>query len=242
MKKTLLVSTVGLAVVLFSCDANQGNEREVLTIITMQQAKDIALDQVSSGTITKVSYDEDDLIPTYEITLIEGMTEYEFEISAIDGTILKQEQEFKSSTVASPVIDSERAKEIVLSQITGTVTEIVLEEDDEQLIYEVKATATDDTYQYRFEISATDGTILKEKQERLYQVSTSNSEGSVLDINEIKEKVSELVPHATITEISLELDHLMNIYEVEVSDGTYEYDYEFNAADGNVISCEKTRI
>ena len=82
----------------------------------------------------------------------------------------------------------------------------------------------------------------KEKQERLYQVSTSNSEGSVLDINEIKEKVSELVPHATITEISLELDHLMNIYEVEVSDGTYEYDYELNAADGNVISCEKTRI
>ena len=54
--------------------------------------------------------------------------------------------------------------------------------------------------------------------------------------------MSELVPHATITEISLELDHLMNIYEVEVSDGTYEYDYEFNAADGNVISCEKTRI
>ena len=86
---------VGLAVVLFSCDANQGNEREVLTIITMQQAKDIALDQVSSGTITKVSYDEDDRIPTYEITLIEGMTEYEFEISAIDGTILLIQKEQK---------------------------------------------------------------------------------------------------------------------------------------------------
>ena len=55
--------------------------------ISDEEAKQIALNQMQ-GTITEFSRDFDDYIPKYEISIVNGDMEYEYEISAIDGSII----------------------------------------------------------------------------------------------------------------------------------------------------------
>ena len=59
--------------------------------ITAAKAKEIAIAQAGGGTVTDFSQDFDDRIPKYEVTVRNGNTEYDFDISAVDGSILSRE-------------------------------------------------------------------------------------------------------------------------------------------------------
>lgn len=61
--------------------------------IGKEKAKAIALKKVSSGTVLKVSFDYDDGVPVYEVDIQKGSYEYELEIHAETGKILKYEKE-----------------------------------------------------------------------------------------------------------------------------------------------------
>lgn len=61
--------------------------------IGVEKAKAIALKKVNSGTVLKVSFDYDDGVPVYEVDIQKGMYEYELEIHAETGKILKYEKE-----------------------------------------------------------------------------------------------------------------------------------------------------
>ena len=59
--------------------------------ITAAKAKEIAIAQAGGGTVTDFSQDFDERVPKYEVTVRKGNTEYDFEISAVDGSILSRE-------------------------------------------------------------------------------------------------------------------------------------------------------
>lgn len=64
--------------------------------ITKEKAREIALAKVPGATadhITKLKLDRDDGVQVYEVEIIYNQMEYELEISAADGTILKFESE-----------------------------------------------------------------------------------------------------------------------------------------------------
>lgn len=58
-----------------------------------EKAKAIALEKVGSGTVIKVDFDYDDGVPVYEVDILNGEFEYEVEIHAKTGKILKFEME-----------------------------------------------------------------------------------------------------------------------------------------------------
>ena len=63
-------------------------------LISLDDAKTIALAQVSSGAvILEADFDDDDNPPKYEITLVAGGYEYEIEIHAVTGSIIEMERE-----------------------------------------------------------------------------------------------------------------------------------------------------
>ena len=62
------------------------------TIITVEQAIAIAQAKVS-GTVVKAELDNDDGVYLYEIELRNGNIEYEFDIDATTGAILKFEED-----------------------------------------------------------------------------------------------------------------------------------------------------
>lgn len=61
--------------------------------IGVAKAKSIAKKKAPKATIVKVEFEKDDGIPVYEISMIEGIYEYDVEIHAKTGKILKFEKE-----------------------------------------------------------------------------------------------------------------------------------------------------
>ncbi|MEG0013572.1 MAG: PepSY domain-containing protein [Cellulosilyticaceae bacterium] len=68
-----------------------GNDK--IISIDEVKAKEIALAQVPNGTVTKTSFDGDEYIPNYEIDIVADGYEYEFEVDARDGRILKMQKD-----------------------------------------------------------------------------------------------------------------------------------------------------
>ncbi len=72
---------------------NQSAEQHGNTsYITQQQAIEIALAK-APGTVTSIEFDEEDNTMVYEIEIHNGKTEYDFEIHATTGAVLKYEEE-----------------------------------------------------------------------------------------------------------------------------------------------------
>ena len=61
-------------------------------VIGEEKAKEIALKQVPGGKIIECMYDTDDAIPNYDVTIKDGKYEYDIEINAHTGEIIKSEK------------------------------------------------------------------------------------------------------------------------------------------------------
>lgn len=72
-----------------------GSTTDNTTEITIDEAKakEIALSQVPNGKVIKASFDGDEYIPNYEINIVADGYEYEFEIDARDGRMLKMQKD-----------------------------------------------------------------------------------------------------------------------------------------------------
>lgn len=72
-----------------------GNGAKVVdgAYIGEESAKQIALEKVGGGTVVKLKLDEEDRQMVYEVEIVKGEFEYEFEIDAVTGEILKYEKE-----------------------------------------------------------------------------------------------------------------------------------------------------
>lgn len=73
---------------------NINNNQSTSDTISTEKAKQIALDKVSGATIIKCKLDEDDGRWIYELELYKGNYEYELEIDAQTGTIIKYEKDY----------------------------------------------------------------------------------------------------------------------------------------------------
>ncbi len=137
--------------------------------ISQQEAEQIALKKVPGATVKKIKLEKDDGRWQYEGELITDSAEYDFEIDAATGAILKWEQENKTpkTTAAQEktTISSEKARSIVLAKAPGaTIIEMELDRDDGRMTYEGEARK--DGMEYEFELDAYTGTILKWDEER----------------------------------------------------------------------------
>ena len=248
MRKTALYSMLLTGFVLFGCSANNQpvnpttNSNPNTNINTTnqakideQQAKEIALKEAGGGQVTEFSQDMDDYTPNYDITVLNGTTEYEYEISAVDGSILKRSLENHPTGTNTVTIDEAKVKEIVNNQVKGTIVSIKLDHDDARLVYDV--TVVDETYKYDFEISAVDGSIVSQDKELINQVSNStNTQGVTIDEAKAREIALSQVPNGTIIEISFDYEMGVLVYDVTVVEGTTEYDFEISGVDGSIIS------
>lgn len=119
--------------------------------------------------------DEEDNRPIYEIRFHDGTTAYTYEISALDGTLLKANRRTlpKFAGTVTPQtqtgdIGAERAKAMALADVkpTGTPDRLKVERDFERgrLVYEVEFRVGNVEYEYV--IDASNGTILKREAER----------------------------------------------------------------------------
>ena len=160
MKKILIVAAIILGSIGFSIN--------VLAELNEQQAKDIIKKEVPNGQITKFKLDKENGKMVYEIKVMDGNIEKEYEIDAETGAILKMEQEQKgnknANSVNNPKISSDKAKEIALKNSkNGKFKEIELKHKNGVLVYEVEI--AEGFMDRKFLIDANTGKILRDKKD-----------------------------------------------------------------------------
>ena len=127
------------------------------------KVKEIVNNQVK-GTIVSIKLDHDDARLVYDVTVVDETYKYDFEISAVDGSIVSQDKELinqvsNSTNTQGVTIDEAKAREIALSQVpNGTIIEISFDYEMGVLVYDV--TVVEGTTEYDFEISGVDGSII----------------------------------------------------------------------------------
>lgn len=171
---------------------NQGIGLEKATAVALQNAGY----EESEASLIRGHYDHDDGLGVYEIEFKAGDYNYDYVISAKDGTIIEVDREYVgipqsttpetpyvpednqnnngSSSVApddSNYIGADKAKEIALQNAgvdvsSATFTKAKLDRDDGIYVYDIEFVSGD--MEYSYEISATDGSIVDKDFESIY--------------------------------------------------------------------------
>lgn len=136
--------------------------------ISVEKAKSIALSAAgvssSNATFHKAELDFDDGAYVYDIEFVSGNYEYDYEINANSGAILKREiEQIKSTGSSNTTISADKAKSIALNHAGVSSSKAVfnkakLDNDDGIHVYEIEFTSGG--YEYEYEINAANGTIL----------------------------------------------------------------------------------
>lgn len=141
------------------------------------RARGIALAKAEAGgaQVYQLKLERDDGRLLYEGEMRDDANEYEFEIDAYTGVILKWESEARGNGAqgqggggGASQISQEQAREIALARAqagNARIVEMELEEDDGRLLYEGEM--RDDANEYEFEIDAYTGTVVKWEAEEL---------------------------------------------------------------------------
>lgn len=128
--------------------------------LTEDEIKAIVLAEIPDGTIVKIDSDLNDLIPNYDVTVISGNMEYDFEIDAYTGAIRGTEKELENNpeTLTPPTFSEEDAKAIALQEVPGGVITSV-DYDADEYVPHYTVSVRFENYEYDIEIDAQTGAI-----------------------------------------------------------------------------------
>ncbi|MBQ8235166.1 MAG: PepSY domain-containing protein, partial [Clostridia bacterium] len=204
----------------------------------------VSAEQISKYEI-EMGYEKGVMV--YEVEFNYDGYEYEYDINAQTGQIVKSEKDKESgrtpnndtSSESTTLIGEDAAKRAALSHagITADAADYItckIDRDDGQVLYEIEFSA--DGYEYDYDINVTTGAVLKydkEKDDDGENNVTDNTTGTVIDRAQAKQIA---LAHAGLTDAritcSLDSENGVKVYELEFTYGGYEYEYDINAANG----------
>lgn len=152
-----------------------------------------------------------------------------------------------SNTSTQNTITVEEAKNIALNHAnlkTANFVKAELESEDGRLVYEVEFYV--DNVEYDYKIDAISGQILSfdnEIESRVYVQTPSETSQNTITAEKAK---SIALNHAQVSEssvrkmkVELERENGRLVYQVEFKVNNTEYDYEIDAATGEIVKFEK---
>ena len=127
------------------------------------------MEKLPDAVIKNLSYDYEDGRPVYEIEAYVGYVEYDIEIDANTGSIVKWKEETEDDAAvhqsnaaagSAGIISDADARALVSSRVPeALITELKLDHDDGVQLYDGEA--KQGVYEYEFEIDAYTGEFLK---------------------------------------------------------------------------------
>lgn len=148
------------------------------------------------------------------------------------------------SLAATPkgLLTIEEVETIALKTVDGNVTKIELDREKSSDVYEVEVKS--DGVEYDLDIDAKTGKVLSTDRD---DDNDDDSDDKVIVPNgkfiteEAAVKIALKQAKGTVTDIELDKEDGRVIYEIEIKDGTYEYDFDIDAISGEVLKFEKDR-
>lgn len=212
---------------------------------------------VSESDVTKleVEYDNDDGVMVYEVDFHVGTTEYDYEIDAKTGDVLKVEKDVdddapnagsgntssggsssgSSSSNTTSYISGDTALQKALAHAGVSASQAVdvdVEFDDGHYDVDFRVGSTE----YDYEINAKTGAVIRYEKD----VDDDHySSSSYISKDEAKQKAFSHAGVSASQASGVKVDWDDGHYDVEFHVGATEYDYEINAKTGAVIKYEK---
>ncbi len=216
---------------------------------------------LDSGSLagSHVSFDSENGRLVYEVDMYTSGAEYEYDIDAITGEVVKYQRETYPTSVTVPTtapgsgnyIGEAAAKQAAISHSGVNSSNVVwikaqFERDDGRYVYELEFTCTGAKFEYT--VDALTGDVVKYEREQFNAGNGhgwqggQNASGSL--IGEAAAK-SAAFSHAGVSEadasrvkVELDRDDGYTLYEVEFRVGFMEYEYKIDAYSGTVLQAE----
>lgn len=253
--------------------ANLNVKTDVVTEagISLEEAKKIALDHAGVKAedvhFEDQELDRDDGVELYELEFYIDGYEYEYDIHAKTGEILKHERDqhkphkknskkdkYSEKTHATKTdkkeyISMDRAKEIAFQHagVDGSKAQFDDQEFDTENgipLYELEFYVNGNEYEY--DIHAVSGEILKVEHDIKQGKQTNNEASNEITKISKDEAIDIALNHAGLTrsqvifdDVELDNDHGHLIWEVEFISENWEYEYDIDALTKNILDFEK---
>ncbi|XOQ14617.1 MAG: Membrane protein YkoI [Shouchella clausii] len=164
----VLISGLVLGGYALSNDAALANEKaENQSGITYKEAEEIAIRETGGGHILQLERDRDDGEDHYEVEIHKDGQEYEFDIAADSGEVkqrkserIDDEDDDEGSKLPDDALSTDEATKRALEEVDGTVTDVELDEEDGQYVYEIEI-ETGKNDETTVDIDAVSGAVLK---------------------------------------------------------------------------------
>ena len=151
---------------------------------------------------------------------------------------------FAQTTSPEIKLTSEQAKEVALKTIENAKV-LVVELDVERLTAYYEVDLVKDNVLHEVKVDATTGEVkttktdkdqddLKEKEEKAAKIK--------LTIEEAREAALKKVPNAQVRDITVEKSAGVVYYQVDLVDGTTQYEVELNAETGEFLAMEQEHL
>lgn len=211
------------------------------------RAKEIALGHAGAPESEvrglEIEFDCDDGRMVYEVEFDWSGAEYDYDIDALDGTLLKSHKELISPVGGSGDIGEERAQEIALEQVDAAQAQEVWTKrdiDDGRIVYEVSIRLTDGFCEVDV---AADGTVLEITLRQNTGVSSEGSRYIGRDAAKARalERAGVSEAQASAWKVKFDFEDGGAVYEVEFyADGT-KYEMDIDALTGTVTDFDAER-
>ncbi len=245
-------------------DARYADGETPSPYITMDKAKEVALSNVGVAE-TDVVFDErefdfDDGVAVFELEFVVGDTEYDVDVDAVSGTVLKSKQkpvghEDDESIPEGSYITYEEAMTAALSYVGVTAQEASFDNDggldreDGLIVYELELVVG--AVEYELEINAQTGDVVGYDQENDDDDRDDDDDDDAPIVEDASfigaQKAKEIaladagVDAATALFDDVELDRKKGVivYDVEFEAGDAEYDYHIDAVSGEILKSKR---
>ena len=215
--------------------------------ITRDEAKRIAFEDAGVDG-SKATFDDDELDrddKKYEFEFKVDSVEYEYDIRAETGDILKAERDDKKEKLDTSKTDKKEGSHMSMDEAIAIAFEQVEVTSENQVLWDNQEFDRDDKryelefyvngVEFEFDIHSVTGEILDFEGAELTP-STSLS----------KEQAIQLaLTHAGVTkdnvqfdDVELESDDGIQYWEIEFDSGNYEYEYDIHAKTGDILNHE----
>ncbi|MBS4785893.1 MAG: PepSY domain-containing protein [Clostridiales bacterium] len=213
-----------------------------------EAAKEKALTHagISAGDVQQITakLDYDDGRMEYEVEFFSGGIEYEYEIDARTGQVLRYEYDALpagNTGADTRYLSGDQAKELALKDAgvqdgDALFVKVKLDRENDRMVYEVEFYAGNMEYDY--ELDAVTGEVISVDHE--IEHFTRPADGEYIGAEKAKELALDHAGvdagDAVFLKAELDLEDGTVRYEVEFVAGNTEYDYEIDAITGKVLS------
>lgn len=244
-----------------SCKHKQHDDdshQQLKPAFTAQEARDIALEHAKVALKDvrdlDVELERKNGVDVYEVEFEVNGMEYEYRINAQTKEIISSKYKGEQKPEApQSVISVQQAKDAALSHAGVDLSKVVgytseLDRENGKTIYDIEFYC--DGYEYDYEVDAVTGEIIKHEKEAERKPASPEQTQKPSQNTDVKLSVQDArnkaLEHAGLTandirefECELDRENGKMIYEIEFKSGTYEYEYEVDAQNGEILNHQK---